>query len=279
MIFFGIGMAPLADRQRRRILDGLSVMQQADTLETVSAALFETARDIVDCDHCGYHEVDLTLGRSVYIFSSPDIERQLTKDAALWKEFLPTHPVLERFRSAPDTPVMRLSDATDSRTLDRRGLGSALFRTVSTRNQVVLNLGSDPADGSGRDLLPMMIGLPMNRSGSDFDDHDLAILAALQRAARPILRRKRADYLIDLIDRSQLTPSLERNLMGMGLTQRQAEVAFWMLKGKSNTDIGTILDIGDQTVRHHSMAIFARLGAEGRLGLQRRVIRSILKSI
>jgi DNA-binding CsgD family transcriptional regulator len=49
-----------------------------------------------------------------------------------------------------------------------------------------------------------------------------------------------------------------------------------MLKGKSNGDIGTILDIGGQTVRHHSMAIFARLGVGGRLALQRAVLRSIL---
>jgi DNA-binding CsgD family transcriptional regulator len=78
------------------------------------------------------------------------------------------------------------------------------------------------------------------------------------------------------MDRADLTPDLCRSLMGLGLTDRQAEVAFWMLKGKSNTDIATILGIGAPTVRHHSMAIFARLGVDGRLALQRRVILSML---
>jgi DNA-binding CsgD family transcriptional regulator len=64
--------------------------------------------------------------------------------------------------------------------------------------------------------------------------------------------------------------------MGPGLTGRQAEVAFRMIKSKSNGDIGTILDIDAQAVRRHSMAIVQRLGVGGRLALQQAVIQAAL---
>lgn len=271
-------MPDLDARKRLRILDGLAAMSEADTPLAVGQALFDTARAIVACDHCGYHEVDPHFGRSVYVWSSTDVERAVARQAPLWDRWLPTHPVLNHFRANPSVAVARLSDVTDMTDFAHTPLCRELFSGVSTRHQVVMNLGTDPSDRAGGGAFPLVIGLPMNRSGSDFDDRDLAALAALQRLARPILRRKRAEWLIGLMDRAELTPALMRNLMGHGLSARQAEVAFWMLKGKSNTDIATILDIGAPTVRHHSMAIFARMGAEGRLGLQRRVIRSILES-
>ncbi|MEM8744952.1 MAG: helix-turn-helix transcriptional regulator, partial [Pseudomonadota bacterium] len=116
---------------------------------------------------------------------------------------------------------------------------------------------------------------PLNRSGSDFSDRDRDLLRLLQRLGKPMLRRKRAEHMFRLLDAAALTGEMRRNLMGLGLSARQAEVAFWMLKGKSNTDIGAILDVGAQTIRQHSMAIYRRLGVGGRLALQREVFRSI----
>ena len=87
--------------------------------------------------------------------------------------------------------------------------------------------------------------------------------------------RRRAEHQFRLLDSADLSPDLLRSLMAFGLSMRQAEVAFWMLKNKSNTDIGTILDIGTQTVRQHSMAIFRRLGVDGRQTLMRSVFRAI----
>jgi DNA-binding CsgD family transcriptional regulator len=253
-------------------------MEEAATLDAVAVALFDTARDLVACDHCGYHEVDRHFGRSAYVWSSPDVARQIAAQAGLWDRHLPSHPVLSSFASCPSLGLARLSDVTDMSDFARSALGRELFAPLSVRHQVVLNLGLDPADRSGAGAFPVLIGLPMNRSGSDFDDRDMAVLAALQRLARPVLRRKRAEHLVGLMDAADLTPEFCRNLMGHGLSERQAEVVFWMLKGKSNGDIGAILGIGAQTVRHHSMAIFARLGVDGRLALQRRVLQAITQS-
>lgn len=269
-------MAILEPRQRLRILDCVAGMQEAKTLEETAQAMIAAARDLVDCDHCGYAEVDEHFGRTQAIWSVPDVREQVIRRAEVWKQFLPMHPVLSYRKAHPDVAVVRLSDVADMSDFYRSGLYHELFREVATRNQLALHLGFDPVRHGQAGVFPLALSLPLNRSGSDFTDADKAVLAALQRVVRPALWQKRARHHLDLIERAELTPQICRMLMGFGLTDRQAEVAFWMLKGKSNTDIATILDIGAQTVRHHSMAIFARMGVGGRLALQRAVIRSML---
>ena len=49
-----------------------------------------------------------------------------------------------------------------------------------------------------------------------------------------------------------------------GLTAREADVLIWIAAGKSNRDIGEILDISARTVNKHLEQIFAKLGVENR---------------
>lgn len=48
------------------------------------------------------------------------------------------------------------------------------------------------------------------------------------------------------------------------LTQREAEVLIWIAKGKSNKDIGEILNLSPRTVNKHLEQIFVKLGVENR---------------
>jgi DNA-binding CsgD family transcriptional regulator len=49
------------------------------------------------------------------------------------------------------------------------------------------------------------------------------------------------------------------NLEALGLTRRQAEVAFWIAQGKANDDLAIILSTSHHTIPHHVEAILARL--------------------
>jgi DNA-binding NarL/FixJ family response regulator len=49
-----------------------------------------------------------------------------------------------------------------------------------------------------------------------------------------------------------------------GLTTREADVLIWIAAGKSNRDIGEILDISARTVNKHLEQIFIKLGVENR---------------
>jgi DNA-binding CsgD family transcriptional regulator len=48
------------------------------------------------------------------------------------------------------------------------------------------------------------------------------------------------------------------------LTVREAQVLFWIAKGKSNRDIGEILGLSARTVNKHLEQIYVKLGVENR---------------
>lgn len=53
-------------------------------------------------------------------------------------------------------------------------------------------------------------------------------------------------------------------LEALGLTPREAEVLFWVARGKTNDEIATVLGIGLTTVKKHLESTFAKLGVENR---------------
>jgi DNA-binding NarL/FixJ family response regulator len=59
-------------------------------------------------------------------------------------------------------------------------------------------------------------------------------------------------------------PSPEVLNAAFGLTQREAEVILWVVKGKTNRDIGLILGMSPRTVNKHLEHIYIKLGVETR---------------
>ncbi|MFP5391310.1 MAG: response regulator [Gammaproteobacteria bacterium] len=57
---------------------------------------------------------------------------------------------------------------------------------------------------------------------------------------------------------------VERLLTLLRLTQREAEVLNWVIKGKTNRDIGEILGMSPRTVNKHLEHVFDKLGVETR---------------
>ncbi|MCA1775799.1 MAG: DNA-binding response regulator [Loktanella sp.] len=51
---------------------------------------------------------------------------------------------------------------------------------------------------------------------------------------------------------------------GFDITAREAEVLYWLTLGKTNRDIGAILDIGVRTVNKHLEQIFQKMGVDNR---------------
>jgi DNA-binding CsgD family transcriptional regulator len=55
--------------------------------------------------------------------------------------------------------------------------------------------------------------------------------------------------------------------MALGLTTRQAEVAYWVAQGKTNPEIAVILDTSPRTIDKHMERILERLGMENRAAI------------
>lgn len=265
----------VAEKDYRTICQGIVRMQNARSLGEVTRTLVRTAMEVVPCDHGGYSEVDLHFGRFEFYSSEPEISDWANRRAETWNRLFKTHPVVQFRVKNPDVRVVRLSDLITPPSFRQTALYHELFREVESEYQAAMHFGLHPNVPLPDGALPTTLGVPLNRSSSDFSDREMQSLALLQQLALPVLRLKRIQHQYELLDAATLSPQLRRNLMRLGLSQRQAEVAFWMLKGKSNTVIASILDVGAQTVRQHTIEIYRRLGVTGRLTLQRAVLRSI----
>lgn len=61
----------------------------------------------------------------------------------------------------------------------------------------------------------------------------------------------------------------------LALTAREAEVLLWISRGKSNRDIGEILQISPRTVNKHLEQIFVKLGVENRASAAAQAVRAL----
>ncbi len=64
-------------------------------------------------------------------------------------------------------------------------------------------------------------------------------------------------------------------LRALGLSEREAEVLFWMSEGKSNPEIALIIGAAAATVKKHAENIFAKLGLENRAAAMRLALEKL----
>lgn len=101
--------------------------------------------------------------------------------------------------------------------------------------------------------------LPIDRETADGS----VIRVRLVETADPVL------HLL-VFEQKRGTPAVAE-LAPLGLTQREAEVAHWMLGTKTNWEIARILGISPRTVEKHVENVFAKLGINDRRQLQGRI--------
>lgn len=59
------------------------------------------------------------------------------------------------------------------------------------------------------------------------------------------------------------------------LTAREAEVLFWVSRGKSNRDVGQILEISPRTINKHLERVYEKLGVENRASAAVQAVRAL----
>ncbi|WP_298933884.1 3-hydroxyisobutyryl-CoA hydrolase [uncultured Ramlibacter sp.] len=84
----------------------------------------------------------------------------------------------------------------------------------------------------------------------------------LAQIATAMPRQQIVDRLVK--DANDDAAVLEAMMAQFRLTAREAEVLYWVVKGKTNRDIGDILGASPATVKKHLERVFAKLGVETR---------------
>ncbi len=87
--------------------------------------------------------------------------------------------------------------------------------------------------------------------------------------ARRFTESGRDDLVMIALEEEHAPPGPSA-LLALGLTARQAEVAYWVAQGKTNPEIAVILATSPRTIDKHMERILERLGVENRASLSLR---------
>ena len=80
------------------------------------------------------------------------------------------------------------------------------------------------------------------------------------------------------VKRDQNVNKVEILKQKFSLTQREAEILYWVCQGKSNKDMAIILDISPRTVNKHLEAIFSKMMVENRTTAANMALNSLLSN-
>jgi DNA-binding NarL/FixJ family response regulator len=85
------------------------------------------------------------------------------------------------------------------------------------------------------------------------------------------------DELLFRLTETSTVPDEQLLQQTLALTARESQVLLWISKGKSNREIGEILDISPRTVNKHLEQVFVKLGVENRAAAAARAVRSLTR--
>jgi DNA-binding response OmpR family regulator/DNA-binding CsgD family transcriptional regulator len=142
----------------------------------------------------------------------------------------------------------------------RIGSGRAVWQTPLARKLLQQYFGDDQ-------VAPQLLRWLEEQSALAAQGHEPKPLA-LRRDARQLVlslqeRTSDEDWLIVMREVSD-TAVVEAMMQSFKLTLREAEVLYWVAKGKTNRDIGDILGSSPATVKKHLEHVYEKLGVETR---------------
>ena len=241
----------LRERDLRRLLFASERLHALDE-GPFAQRLFRASQELFsDCVHC-FEVYGLTDGSHHMEDDAPWSEAERIQQSRRVSELVPLeHPAFPRLRAGHLEPT-RLSDAISRTKWMRTELYAEVFRPLGLRSQILIPWASPTWLG----------GLTINRD-ADFTDRELALAHQLAAHVRIAYRTDR----IVAAARSELPEAASRetaHLQGRGLSPREAEVLFWVTRGKRNQEISIILGVTPRTVEVHLTAVYRKLDVDNR---------------
>lgn len=264
-------------RHALRLVDSLTELD--DPGRFAGLALPGLAR-LVGCDSLSFTVLGAEPGR-VRITRYPDGISPPRSEAA-FAAYVHEHPLVNHYRETGDAHPVMISDFLSRQAFQRLGLYAEYFRWIPVEYQIAFGL---PVAG------PEVIGIALNRAGSDFteDERDLLnvvrfpLVTALQRAWQRLRARdgvaaapsasvlasasaSASGALADAFDLASLSGlsnvSSLRDIKD--LTDREIRVLRLAALGRTNSAIARALDISPRTVAKHLEHIYRKLDVNSR---------------
>ncbi|HLL13093.1 MAG TPA: response regulator transcription factor [Rubrivivax sp.] len=117
---------------------------------------------------------------------------------------------------------------------------------------------------SAPDQLPPALLQWLQRAADGSDPRPLARVRGARQLVCTLQGRTVDDDWLVVLREVNDAQTVQATMLAFGLTLRESEVLYWVVKGKANRDIGDILGSSPATVKKHLERVYEKLGVETR---------------
>lgn len=230
-----------------RMLEAIECLHAQDSLTTFHLGVFKAIAGLVE-------DVEITMDRIPIVDGK--LESRHTQEGFVTQEqqsllvkLIPQNPMLPAVAHGA-RGLMTITDFVTQREFERTGLYNEVWRPYNIRFEWAIPL----------ELRGNVVMVTVNR-GSRFLPDEVEKLRLLS----PHLTRAhlKAQTLTRLQGLASEVPRPEL-LRVLGLTMQESHIMHWLIQGKRNSEIASILSSKTRTVQKHVQNIFSKLGVETR---------------
>ncbi|MBV8275135.1 MAG: hypothetical protein JO170_07755 [Verrucomicrobia bacterium] len=241
-------MESISVRSVQALVRNLELIHSAESLRQFPSVVFSALSELVEGCLFSLDTFNLKTGEVISATSDHvPIPAEIKKRVV---ELIPSHPVIPIARSGA-TGAIRLSDCVSQRQFEQSALYVDVFAPLGIRHQTVATL----------DIPGHIAGVTVNRD-KDFTDEEAFLLGLI--APHLALAHRNLQRLETLRTAADQVVPGPHDLERVGLTPREAEVLHWVIKGKQDGVIASILKISVRTVHQHIARILRKLQSETR---------------
>jgi len=247
----------------RRLAASVYEINQADGHADLSAAIVSAMKRLVGAEVTVFHALHRESGRSI-LRMDPETAF-LPEEVAHYFGDPEAMPLVAYFASTGAVHARRLSDVVPTREFCRSRFYDACLRRLGLRYALALPLRADAET---------VAGLSYNRARRNFSVRDRALLDAFGPHVALAWQRHGDPWKEEIAP----APAPRDQWAASGLTARECDVLWWMIEGKQNPEISTILGIRLATVQKHVAHIVRKLNADNRHAATVHALRSMVGS-
>ena len=171
-------------------------------------------------------------------------------------------------QGAQDIKLLRALDAFGHATMAIHiGSGRAVWQTPLARKLLQAYFGALEGGAASTEVPAQLLAWLHAQTAiaaQGLAPHPLALVNGARQLVLTLQERTNdEDWLIVMREVSD-TAVVEAMMQSFKLTLREAEVLYWVVKGKTNRDIGDILGSSPATVKKHLEHVYEKLGVETR---------------
>jgi DNA-binding CsgD family transcriptional regulator len=166
------------------------------------------------------------------------------QEVVLFDRYFHEHPLVREHGRNPRAVTKRIDDLVPQAEFRQSGLYNDYYRAIRIDHAMALPIHVDQR---------LLVSFVFNRRGSGFSDEERDALELIRPHLGNLYR------LCAALGRAGWAPAQRWQL-----TPREEDVLRWLSAGKTDRDIGAILEISPRTVHKHLQRIYQKLGVETR---------------